>query len=342
MESVTIKDIAKRCNVAVSTVSRAINNHPDIKEETRRKIMQVIEENNYIPNNSAQNLKKSDSKTIGVIVKGVENPLFAKVRSILAESIARYGYDYYFQYIGISDNEIMEALRLAKEKRLRGIIFLGGNYNRTQEELEEIPVPFVMSTVTIDETVSKSLYSSVSVDSYKESYRMVDYLCSKGYKKIVLLAGSKGDESVGGLRLKGYRDALKANHISIDEKRICFSQDWAEDVFSMANGYRMTKKLMESGVDFDCVYAIADSIAIGACKALLENGKKIPQECGVAGFDGLDETLYYHPSITTIRQPMEKIAEETVRILFSRLHKGTKNRHRVFPCELIERESTMK
>ncbi len=342
MESVTIKDIAKRCNVAVSTVSRAINNHPDINPETRRKIMKVIEENHYIPNNSAQNLKKSVSKTIGVVIKGADNQLFAKMRPVLVEGIAQYDYDSDIEYISISGDEIREALRLVKEKRLKGLIFLGGNHNRTEEELKAVPVPFVMCTVDMDETVPKDLYSSVSVDSYQESYRMVDHLCSKGYKKIVIFSGSRGDESVGRLRLNGYRDALKANRIEVDEQRIWYSQDWAEDVFSMANGYRMGKKLIESGIDFDCVYAVADSIAIGAGRALLESGIRIPEECGLAGFDGLDETLYYHPSITTMRQPVKEMAEDAVKILFSMLHKGEANQHRVFSCKLEARESTQK
>lgn len=342
MESVTIKDIAKRCNVAVSTVSRAINNHPDINPETRRKIMKVIEENNYIPNNSAQNLKKSVSKTIGIVIKGADNQIFAKMRPVLVEGIAQYDYDSYMEYVSISGDEIRDALRLVKEKRLKGLIFLGGNHNRTEEELKSIPVPFVMCTVDMEEAVPKELYSSVSVDSYQESYRMVDYLCSKGYRKIVIFAGSRGDESVGRLRLNGYKDALAAHHIEADEQRIWYSQDWAEDVFSMANGYRLGKKLVESGIEFDCVYAVADSIAIGAGRALLESGVKIPQECGLAGFDGLDETVYYHPSITTMQQPVKKMAEEAVRILFSMLHKGEANQHRIFPCELAERESTMK
>ena len=342
MESVTIKDIAKRCNVAVSTVSRAINNHPDINPETRRKIMKVIEENHYIPNNSAQNLKKSISKTIGVVIKGADNQLFAKMRPVLVEGIAQYDYDSDIEYISISGDEIREALRLVKEKRLKGLIFLGGNHNRTEEDLKAVPVPFVMCTVDMDETVPKDLYSSVSVDSYQESYRMVDHLCSKGYKKIVIFSGSRGDESVGRLRLNGYRDALKANRIEVDEQRIWYSQDWAEDVFSMANGYRMGKKLIESGIDFDCVYAVADSIAIGAGRALLESGIRIPEECGLAGFDGLDETLYYHPSITTMRQPVKEMAEDAVKILFSMLHKGEANQHRVFSCKLEARESTQK
>ena len=134
MESVTIKDIAKRCNVAVSTVSRAINNHPDINPETRRKIMKVIEENHYIPNNSAQNLKKSVSKTIGVVVKGADNQLFAKMRPVLVEGIAQYDYDSDIEYISISGDEIREALRLVKEKRLKGLIFLGGNHNRADRK----------------------------------------------------------------------------------------------------------------------------------------------------------------------------------------------------------------
>lgn len=342
MESVTIKDIAKRCNVAVSTVSRAINNHPDINPETRRKIMQVIEENHYIPNNSAQNLKKSVSKTIGVVIKGADNQLFAKMRPVLVEGIAQYDYDSDMEYISISGDEIREALRLVKEKRLKGLIFLGGNHNRTAEELKSVPVPFVMCTVDMEETVPKELYSSVSVDSYRESYRMVDYLCDKGYRKIAILAGSKGDESVGRLRLNGYRDALAAHQIPVEEKRILYSQDWAEDVFSMENGYCMAKKLIESEVDFDCVYAVADSIAIGACRALLQNGVRIPEQCGLAGFDGLDETVYYYPSITTMRQPVKEMAEEAVRMLFSMLHKGAPNQHSIFPGELTERESTMK
>ena len=106
MESVTIKDIAKRCNVAVSTVSRAINNHPDINPETRKKIMKVIEENNYIPNNSAQNLKKTVSRSIGVIIKGADNQLFAKMRPVLVEGIGRYDYDSYMEYVSISGDEI--------------------------------------------------------------------------------------------------------------------------------------------------------------------------------------------------------------------------------------------
>src|SRR5699024_318814 len=195
-------------------------------------------------------------------------------------------------------------------------------------------------TVDMEDSVPKNLYSSVSVDSYQESYRMVNYLCSRGYRKIVIFTGSRGDESVGRLRLNGYRDALRDNHIEPDEKRIWYSQDWAEDVFSMANGYRLGKKLISSGIEFDCVYAVADSIAIGACKALLESGVRIPEDCGIAGFDGLEETQYYHPSLTTMRQPVEKIAEESVRILFAMLHNGEPNQQRIFPCELMEREST--
>ncbi|HIZ22449.1 MAG TPA: LacI family transcriptional regulator [Candidatus Blautia faecigallinarum] len=340
MESVTIKDIAKKCNVAVSTVSRALNNHPDINEQTRQKILKAIQELHYIPNNSAQNLKKTASKTIGIVVKGADNPLFAKMRSILAENIAQYDYDYYFEYISIREDEIRTALRLIKEKRLKGLIFLGGNYDRKLEDLQQLTVPFVMSTVNIQEEVPRAAFSSVFTDSYKESRRMVEYLCRKGFQKIVIFAGSKNDASVGNLRLKGYLDELAANQIPPDENRIFFSPDQAEDVFTMENGYRMAKKLIQSGIAFDCIYAIADAIAIGACKALLEKGIRIPQECAVAGFDGLDVTRYYHPSITTMRQPIEKMAEESVRILFSRLHKKTENEHCEFSCELLQREST--
>ena len=184
MESVTIKDIAKKCNVAVSTVSRALNNHPDINEQTRQKILKAIQELHYIPNNSAQNLKKTVSKTIGIVVKGADNPLFAKMRSILAENIAQYDYDYYFEYISIQEDEIRTALRLIKEKRLKGLIFLGGNYDRKLEDLQQLTVPFVMSTVNIQEEVPES---SLLFCFYRQLQRKPPYggisLQEKGFKR---------------------------------------------------------------------------------------------------------------------------------------------------------------
>ena len=123
MEEITIRDIARICGVGVSTVSRAINNHPDINPETKETIMRVIKENNYVPSNSARNLKRQDAKAIAVLVKGINNSFFSQMIKVLEEEIKEKSYSMVLQHVDYDDDEVEVALKLVKEKRLRGIIF---------------------------------------------------------------------------------------------------------------------------------------------------------------------------------------------------------------------------
>ena len=338
MKAITIKDIARKCGVGVSTVSRAINNHPEISEETRNMIMEVIKENNYIPNNSARNLKLLQTNTIAVLIKGIDNPFFQNMIKVFEEEIQNNKYTFILHRVDINQDEIEVALELIKEKRLKGIVFLGGFFSHQEEELKKINVPFVLSTIAISESVDKNLYSSVSVDDTSESKKIVDLLSEYGHKKIAILASDRSDKSISKLRVEGYRNALESKNIVINEDLVRYTSD-NSNTYTMENGYKLMKELLESGEDFTAVYAISDSMAIGACKAILEYGKKIPEDYSVVGFDGLDITYYYNPSITTIRQPVEKMAKETTEILFDLINNKTKNQHKIFQGELIVRDS---
>ena len=128
MEEVTIKDIARICNVSVSTVSRAINKHPDINPDTLRQIQQVIEEYGYIPNNSARNLKRTESNTVAVLLKGITNPLFTSMVRIFETLLTRHKYNLLVRQVNYEEDELTVAQELVKEKRLKGVIFLGANY----------------------------------------------------------------------------------------------------------------------------------------------------------------------------------------------------------------------
>lgn len=168
----TIKDIAKICGVGVSTVSRAINNHPDINPETKEKIMNTIKEYGYVPNNSARNLKRVDAKAIAVLVKGIANPFFANMIKIIEEECKRKRYSMELQHIEADEDEVDVAQKIVKEKRLRGIIFLGGLFSHSEEKLKKLNVPFVFSTAgSIPENISKNQYSNLGVDDYKESMK---------------------------------------------------------------------------------------------------------------------------------------------------------------------------
>lgn len=339
VEAVTIKDIARLCGVGVSTVSRAINNHPDINEETKTMIMQVIKENNYIPNNSARNLKRSDADAIAVLIKGITNPFFTDMIKTFEQEIEKHKYTFILHRVENKEDEIGIALELVKEKKLKGIVFLGGYFSHTEEKLKQLKVPFVLSTIGLTQKLDKTICSSVAVNDFQESRKMVDYLCRLGHKRIAIIAAQQDDESIGKLRLDGYIRALRDNNIETDSSLIRYTADGA-DSYSMENGYRMAKELIASKVGFTALYCICDSTAIGACKAIFDSGKRVPEDYSVAGFDGLDIAHYYNPSLTTIKQPVEEIARETIKILFDLIDKRKPVQHRIFEAELVVGEST--
>ena len=337
MGTITIKDIARICGVGVSTVSRALNNHPDINPETKQKILEIVEEYGFVPNNSARNLKITDSKTIAVLVKGMTNPFFTRMISAMEEDIQDKKYSMELRHVDEKTDEVEVAIELVKEKKLRGIIFLGGLSTHSTEKLEKIGVPYVLSTIFVNEDAEGD-YSSISVDDVAESYRITDYLISKGHKKIAIIGAPEEDTSIGQLRLKGYLAALKDKGIEPDKDLIWHTKE-DSDTYSMNNGYNIMKEKLSENHDFTAVYAISDTMALGAMRALKEAGIEVPDNISVVGFDGIDMGQYYVPSLTTIRQPFEDMAHKTTAILFDVIRKGAAHEKIIMEAELVERES---
>ena len=341
MKTITIKDVAKICGVGVSTVSRAINNQPGINEETKQKILKVIEENNYVPNNSARILKKAETKNIAVLIKGINNPFFSPMIREFEKEIKDRKYTFILQRVDENQDEIDVAIELEKEKKLKGIVFLGGHFSHSKEKLEKLTVPFVLSTVGMINQIENMEYSSVAVDDLKESYKLVDYLCKLGHNKIAILSATSDDESIGKLRFEGYKKALHDNNIEFDEKLVYYLMEGNER-YSMYSGYEAAKRLIEDNADCTAIFGITDLIAIGACRAILEKGYRIPEDYSVIGYDGLEMSRFITPSLTTIRQPVEEIAAYTLKILFEMIDNNKVAVHKTFAAELIEGESTRK
>ena len=338
MGQVTIKDIAKICGVGVSTVSRAINNHQDINPETKKLIMDTIREYNYVPNNSAQNLKRVESNTIALLTKGVGNPLFAEMIQTVQSDVLGKDYLFVLQQVDEMENELEVGARLANEKRLKGIIFMGGASRPKEELLRRIDVPYVICTVDAVMPENMENYGIVAIDDEAESYRMIDYLCRLGHRKIAIITAYAHDTSIGKLRLDGYRRALADNGIECEESLVVHMPAKGQ-VYTMKNGYDQTMKLLQSGAKFTAIYAISDTLAIGACKAIFDYGLRVPDDISVVGCDGLDMARYYQPAITTIEQPLSEMALETSRILFELIReKGGKKKH-IFEARIREGQS---
>ncbi len=338
LETLTIKDIAKICQVSTSTVSRAINNDPGINQKTKERILRVVEEFHFVPNNSARNLKIAESNTIALICKGVGNSFFQSMYPKFEKELKRHGYDFILNEVGDETDDAEAAVAIAKEKRLKGMIFLGGFLDNPRTKLKQVNVPYVLCTVAINMDAASPSCSSVSIDDERESYRIVDYLCKKGHKKIAIIAGRKNDYAVGALRLAGYKKALEDNGIEVDENLIRYMSEDLPD-YTMESGYEVASEFMKEDPDCTAIFAISDLVAFGVYKAISEAGKSVPDDYSVVGFDGINMTKYMVPSLTTMAQPVDDFVSSSVRLLMKEIEENADPVHLVYSGKIVERDS---
>ena len=144
----TIKDIARACGVSVSTVSRVLNNHPDVREAVRSQVLQEVERSGYIPNNSARDLVRSRSDAVGVVVRGTGNLFFSDMLKTISGELEQRGYTMVLHFIDSDADEVKAGAILEREKKLRGLLFLGGRFDYSPAELGLIGVPYVCCSYT--------------------------------------------------------------------------------------------------------------------------------------------------------------------------------------------------
>ncbi len=342
MSSITIKDIARLSGCSVSTVSRALNDHRDIKPETKQKIQEIIAEYGYVPNNSARNLKRKDSNTIALIVKGISNPFFQYMYTLFDHNEVFRNYSLILRQAAENEDQVVCAIEAEKEKKACGIIFLGGLFDeKSRQRLKSLSVPYILCTADMAGDVDKMSYSSVGINDELESYLIVKYLIDIGHRRIAIIAGKRDDIGIGLLRYKGYCKALEEAGIDIDDELVWFMEDDIPE-FTPENGYAVAEKINKSGVEFSALYVISDNTAYGACKAFLDNGCRIPEDYSVASFDGLKMSRYYHPSLTTMRQPCEDIVDAVSKQLVGLIEQRTEHKQMIYPAKLIIGQSTAK
>lgn len=337
MSNLTIRDIAKLCNVSTSTVSRAMNGESGINKATKARILQVIEENNFKPNNSARNLKMIESDAIAVLVKGMSNPFFQTILTEI-EKMQYKDYSFVFHAVREDQNEVDVASELIIEKKLKGIIFLGGLVSPSNTAISRIDIPYVRCTGAIISGKKEWEGTSVAIDDEKESYRVTDYLIRKGHRRIAIITTNDADNSVGQLRIEGYKRALREHEIPFDPE-LLRPMDTNIQEYSYENGYVTTRKLIESGVDFTALYVTSDNMSFGAYKAIQEAGKKIPDDYSVVGFDGIEMTRYFHPALTTLKQPITQMARAAVEQMMKAIEGEETKNQIIFEGTLLERDS---
>lgn len=329
----TIKDIAKKLGFSPSTVSRALNNHPDISDKTKNAIEKTAKELNYFPNKIAQSLKTRKTKTIGVIVPEIKHDFFASAISGIEKVTYKSGYTIMVcQSNENYEREVINTFAL-EAQQIAGMIvsisqttYNGDHFKAVQ--MRGLPIVF-FDRVWEDINASK-----VIIDDELCAYDAVTHLIKSGRKKIAHLSGSP-NLKICENRAKGYKKALSENNIEIRDELIVY------DGLHEENGYKSLSKLIDSGIVPDAIFAVNDPVAIGAFKKIKEYGLKIPDDIALVGFSNNPITSLIEPSLTTVNQPSFEMGQKAAELLIEHISRGDMEpRTVILKTNLIVRDST--
>ena len=221
---------------------------------------------------------------------------------------------------------------MEREKRLRGIIFLGGRFDYTPGDLAMLNVPFVCCSYSNQYgTLRVGEYSAVSIADEETARQAVDHLYDHGHRRIAALICREDDQSISQLRYQGYRKALESHGIPLDEDLVMCT-----GTFDIRDAYEAVSRRLRQGADFTALFAIADSMAIGAMRALRDAGRRVPEDCSVIAIDGLELSAYIEPPLTTLCQPMEEMGRRSAQILLGMLLGHGSHCCEVLPTQLRE------
>lgn len=329
----TIKDLAAQTGYSVGTISRALNNQPNVSEKARDTILRAAAESGFQLNANAKQLKQQHGNSILVVVKGTSNELFSSLVEALQARIAESGFPLIVDYMDENENEVRRAVQLCLEKKPLGILFLGGNREHFLADFDKIHCPAVLVTNDASGLPFPNL-SSVSLDNAQAAKMAIDHLAQMGHKQFVIIGGHPLFSDTTRLRLDGCLESFRAHGISFDE-----ALDYETSLFSFSDGYRAAKVLLEKQREFTAMFAMSDVIAIGAIRALTDAGKRVPEDVSVVGFDGLAIGDFTIPTLTTISQPVQELALRSLQCLRESIEGKKRPRYETVPVTLECKES---
>lgn len=333
MKYITIKDIAKKLSLSVSTVSRALMNDKNIRRETKEKVLAMAESLGYKPNPVALNLKYGKTNTVGVIVpemvtpfaseviKGIQRVLFAKgIKVVIAQS---------------DENPILEKENLAIMEKFMvdGIIISPSHYSQNNSEYKRIGdagIPIVF----YDRFPEEHDVSKVIINDYAKTHFLVEHLIRNGCRKIAHLRGPSHILNAAE-RFKGYKDCIEKFKLDFNKKLVI------DTGMTINDGEDAAKRLLKSGEAFDAIFAFTDTLAIGAMNYLRDQAIKIPEDVSIAGFSGTILSAIVYPRLTTVEQPLERMGEAAAELMLEKLNNpSSENRTVILDAEIKYRDST--
>jgi LacI family transcriptional regulator len=338
---VTIKRVAQEAGVSTQTVSRVINNRPDVAPDTRQRIKEIIDRLGYHPSAVARSLIRQRSYTLGVVtfglqyvgpsrtLNGITFQAESKGYALLLNELAEYEVD-----------DFQSVIQGLLARQVDGIIWavpeVGENLAWLKEVNYEFPIPILFLTIG-----SHSGISAVAINNYEGGCMATQYLLEQGYRSIGHITGPL-DWWEARRRMDGWRDRLESAGISVSDLH------WVEGTWSSASGERGMRRLLEQYPEMDAVFVANDQMALGVLKGAHDHQIEIPDDLGIVGFDGIPESAYFWPPLTTIHQDQHQLGclavDELVTIIDNQNRPDAKfvPKRILLDPELIVRASTLK
>ena len=332
--NLTLEDVAKQAGVSRSTVSRVINNHPNVRSDVRKRVLEVIECTGYHPNAAARALASQRSWTIGLILPlsvsfFFTDPFYSHLTKGIAQACNQYNYTLAFFLVGSKEDEEKIFPRVSRKGLLDGVIVQSGHYG--DQEIIGRMIDANMPVVVCGRPFRSNNVSYIDIDNVNATFTAVSHLIRLGRKRIGTISGP-ANSTVGIDRLEGFRKAIKERGLVIDETLI------AEGDFTETGGYYAMKKLIPFKPD--AIFAASDVMAFGAMRAVIEANLNIPEDVAFVGFDDFPNAIYSDIQLTTVRQPVVQFGIQAVETLIDLIENGINPpRHIILDTELIIRES---
>lgn len=330
--TVKMKDIAKIAGVSVNTVSRALNDRPEINEETKRNIKKIAQELHYVPNTIAASLASKKSKTIGLVIPDLCDPFFAMQARGVEDAAKKNGYS----VIIINTDEIpqneLDAITTLYGIRVAGVILTSVSLGMGHiEEMENRELPLVL----LNRYLRQFDTDYVINDHRKGSYVATKHLLDLGHERIGIILGPERITSVQD-RLSGYLNAMDEAGIKLSNEYVIHGEN-----LKPATGELLSEELMRKNPRPTAIFAYCDSLAIGAVAGIRKLGYKIPQDVALVGYDDIPFAAHLDVPLTTIAQPAYTMGKTACEVLLKRIASGgeLKTEHVVFEPKLIVRKS---
>ncbi|MEV8148257.1 LacI family DNA-binding transcriptional regulator [Arthrobacter sp. NPDC080073] len=333
--AITMRDVAQAADVSIKTVSNVINDHPNIKAETRERVLLAIEKLGYQPNLSARGLRSGRTDVISLIIPDLKNAYFAELADAVMTAASKRGKVVIIEQSGGSRARELEILHGPRMRMVDGVLYSALGLSQEDAGLIDIPTPMVL----LGERIFHGPTDHVTMQNIEASQAATEHLLQRGRTRL-LAFGAHRNEVIGsaGLRLEGYRRALQNAGLDYRDELAIDVQSWHR-----ADGAQAMRQVLESGLDFDGVVAFNDSIALGAMRVMQDAGLRIPEEVAIIGFDDIDETRYSLPTLSTVDPGRREIAETAVAMLLERIDgaaEAAPAREFAAGFKVISREST--